>query len=327
MTILEPQSKSISENKTICATDYKPTDKKVWDNFVCSSKNGSFILQRDYMDYHSDRFEDHSLLFSDGDQLVALMPANIENGTLCSHGGLTYGGVISSYKMTLSQMLNIFEELKKHCKNQGINKIVYKAIPTIYHSAPADEDLYALFCSGAKLVGRNVSSCIFLPEKRRFNEKRRESIKKAKNNNLVVKQSFDFAEFMKLVEQVVTERHGAKPVHTSDEMVLLASRFPENIKLFGSYKDNKMLAGCLMYESKNVAHGQYAANSDEGRNLGAQDIIIDHLVNQYYKNIRFFDFGISTLNQGQFLNTGLVAHKESFGASSIVYDFYELTIP
>ena len=276
------------------------------------------------MDYHSDRFEDHSLIFLRDNQLVALLPGNIDGDTLYSHGGLTYGGVLSGYKMTTSLMLSIFQELKQHCKEVGIQKIVYKSIPSIYHNAPANEDLYALFCCGAKLIGRNLSSCIFLPEKQRFNENRRESIRKAKNSQLVVKQSFDFEAFMDLVEQVMSERHDAKPVHSAAEMALLARHFPENIKLFASYKGDKMLAGCLMYESRNVAHGQYAANSLDGRCLGAQDVIIDYLVNEYYKNIKFFDFGISTLNLGQFLNFGLVAHKESFGASAVVYDFYEL---
>ena len=131
-----------------------------------------------------------------------------------------------------------------------------------------------------------------------------------------------------MVHQVVNGRHGANPAHSSLEMALLADRFPQNIKLFGAYLEDRMLAGCLIYESKNVAHGQYAANLEEGRTLGAQDLIIDYLVNTYYEksNFKYFDFGISTINLGQILNDGLVNHKESFGASAIVYDFYELNI-
>ena len=156
--------------------------------------------------------------------------------------------------------------------------------------------------------------------------KRREAITKARKNKLVVRQNYDFAGFMKMVEDVVSERHGAKPVHSPKEMVLLASRFPEHIKLFSSFVDNTVLAGCLIYESKNVVHGQYAANSKLGRTLCAQDIIIDYLVNQYCAGKKYFDFGTSNLESGQVLNEGLIAHKESFRASSIVYDFYELPI-
>jgi hypothetical protein len=325
MTVLEPLSKVQAEN-IVSAAVYTPELARVWDSFVADSKNGTFLFQRNYMDYHRDRFVDHSLLFYQNKQLVALMPANIVGDLLYSHAGLTYGGIVSGYDMTAPLMLSVFGELKRHCQNYGIKKIIYKVVPSIYHSAPSEEDLYALFRNDAKLIGRNYSSSIFLPTKRRFRKKRREAITKAKNHNLTVKQSFDFEGFMGMVEQVVGGRHGAKPVHTGPEMISLAQRFPENIKLFGAFRADRMLAGCLIYECRNVAHGQYAANLDEGRTLGAQDLIIDYLVNSYYEKFKYFDFGISTLNYGQILNEGLANHKASFGASGVVYDFYELTV-
>lgn len=325
MTILGPLTKCDNNKKTVNMSVYKPENKSQWNNFVNASKNGVFLFNRDYMEYHSDRFIDHSLMFYHNEQLLAVFPANEKNGELCSHGGLTFGGVISGYDMTTQLMLEVFEELKEHCLTQGFSKIVYKAIPQIYHSAPADEDLYALFRFGAKLIGRNVSSSILLSKKSDFSKKRREAIKKAKNNNLLVKQSFDFTGFMKMVEEVVSERHDAKPVHSPEEMDLLARRFPDNIKLFSSYKNNVMVAGCLIYESKNVAHGQYAANSTLGRTVSAQNVIIDYMINEYFVYKKYFDFGTSTLDFGRVLNEGLIAHKESFGASSVVYDFYELS--
>ena len=39
---------------------------------------------------------------------------------------------------------------------------------------------------------------------------------------------------------------------------------------------------------------------------------------------KFFDFGISNEAQGRKLNQGLSYWKESFGASTIVHDFYEV---
>jgi hypothetical protein len=325
MNLLAPLLRN-TKKETLSVEVYSPKTALLWDSFVSQSKNGTFLFYRNYMDYHSDRFKDHSLLFFMNNKLAGLLPANVNGDVLYCHEGLTYGGVLSNYDMTANLMLNIFQKMNAHCLSQGINKIIYKPIPTIYHSAPSDEDLYALFNHHAKLIGRSAASCIYLPQKRKFGTKRREAIKKALRNNLVVKQSFDFESFMQLVEKVVKQRHGTRPVHTAAEMSLLANRFPDNIKLFGSYKDGVMLAGCLLYESKNVAHGQYAANSEEGRVVGAQDVIIDYLVNEYYKEKRYFDFGISTLNLGRTLNEGLIAHKESFGASTIVYDVYEMPI-
>jgi len=305
---------------------YTPENKTLWDTFVSNAKNTVFLFLRDYMEYHSHRFSDHSLMFYDSDKLVALLPANTYNGTLYSHGGLTFGGVISGYNMKTPLMLNIFDAIVAHCQNIGLTKIVYKRIPYIYHLVPADEDLYALFKINAHLSARNVSSTIYLPNAPGFDGNRKDNIRKAKKNNLVVKQSSDFETFMKIEEEVLIERHGVKPVHSAEEIKLLAERFPDNIQLYGSFRGSTMLAGIIIYESQNVAHMQYASNSKEGWTIGAQDLIEDYLINQRYPDKKYFDFGISTEKQGEVLNLGLIKRKENFGASAVMYDTYQIVL-
>jgi hypothetical protein len=324
LTILQ---ESQSQNKdSLSVSVYKPEDKAVWDNFVSASKNGVFLFFRDYMEYHSHRFTDHSLMFFSGNKLTALLPANVEGTVLSSHGGLTFGGVISDYAMRTPLMLEVFRSLTAHCRSQGITEIVYKTVPYIYHSIPADEDLYALFTYNAHLTARNVSSAIYLPSPRGFDSNRKDNLRKAKKNGLVVRESRDFDSFMRIEEEVLVERHGVRPVHSAEEIKLLADRFPANIKLFGSFKEDTMLAGIVMYESKNVAHMQYAANSKEGWNIGAQDIIEDYLIKEHYKDKRYFDFGISTEKHGELLNVGLIKRKENFGASAVMYDTYRIAL-
>ena len=71
---------------------YNSNMKAEWDAFVETSKNGTFLFMRNYMEYHSDRFADHSLMFYCNNRLLAVLPANIRESekTLVSHGGLTY---------------------------------------------------------------------------------------------------------------------------------------------------------------------------------------------------------------------------------------------
>lgn len=321
--MISPSARFSSE-KALRVFAYKPEDKALWDNFVFQSKNGVFLFYRAYMEYHSDRFLDHSLLFFKGGKLVALLPANLEDRTLCSHSGLTFGGVISGYDMSQVLMLEIFNKLAEHCKSEGITQIIYKAIPYIYHSAPADEDLYALFRNNATLIARNASSSIAMTQKRPFDSSRKDNIRKANKNMLTVRESTDYETFMRIAQETLGARHGIKPVHTVGEIKLLASHFPDNIRLFASYKGDVMLAGIIMYESKNVVHMQYAANSKQGWNIGAQDIIEDYLINEYYLDKRSFDFGISTEKSGQLLNMGLISRKENFGASAVMYDIYRM---
>lgn len=326
MTALEPLHKSRTIGKALRVEVYRSENKSLWDSFVHESKNGVFLFYRDYMEYHQDRFKDHSLLFYKGNQLVGLLPANLHKQTLHSHAGLTFGGFISGFNMAQPLMLELFNELIEHCRSEDISTVIYKAVPHIYHSIPADEDLYALFRHGAVLVARNASSSIRLAQKRQFDSSRKDNLRKAKRNDLSVKESGNFEAFMKISQEALSQRHGVKPVHTVAEIKLLASRFPSNIKLFASYRGDEMLAGIIMYESKNVAHMQYAANSRQGWKIGAQDTIEDYLINHYYESKRYFDFGISTEQSGQVLNLGLIRRKEDFGASGVMYDTYQINV-
>ena len=84
---------------------YTDKYKSLWDEFVQKSKNGIFMFFRDYMDYHSYRFEDKSLLFFENNKLIALLPANRNQEDLVSHGGLTFGGIVADDGMTVAGML------------------------------------------------------------------------------------------------------------------------------------------------------------------------------------------------------------------------------
>lgn len=306
---------------------YKKDYYKAWNDFVEKSKNSHFFFQRDYMEYHSDRFDDFSLMvFDDTDKLIAILPASIKENILYSHQGLTFGGFLIDDKMKMETMLEIFDLVKFFLKEQNVKKIVYKCIPYIYHIKPSEEDRYALFRNNANLIRRDVSATIDLTSKIKYQEQRSRAIKKAIKNDLIFKESKDFKNYWKILEETLNVQHNAKPVHNIEEIEKLANLFPDNIKLFVAIKDNKMLGGTLVFENKTIVHTQYLANSFEGRNIGALDFVIDKLINEIYSNKKYFDFGISNEDAGRYLNTGLIAQKEGFGARAVVHDFYELEI-
>ncbi len=312
-------------NQLIEIQAYTPELKKLWDDFVFEAKNSHFFFKRDYMEYHSDRFQDHSLLFFKNDRLIALFAANIQDKVLYSHQGLSFGGFISSKKMTAQMMLDCFAALRDYAKENAIEKIIYKAIPYIYHREPASEDLYALFINEAKLYRRDSSATIDMSSKLKFQERRRRMIKKAKAENISLQKSDDLAGFWQILKTNLKTKFDVNPVHSLEEIQLLQSRFPENIKLFTASKSDELLAGTLVYENPNVVHTQYLAASVTGKELGALDLLIDYLVNDYYDDkIRYFDFGISNEQGGKYLNQGLMEQKEGFGARVVCHDFYEL---
>jgi len=330
---------------------YTSSRQRDWDAFVERSKNGTFLFQRGYMDYHADRFEDHSLMAFQGGRLIALLPANRAGDALVSHGGLTYGGWITDERMRTATMLELFALLRDEAATLGVGRVIYKPVPAIYQRMPAEEDLYALFRHGARLVRRDVSSALRLSERPALTKGRKCGLKLARSQGLDVRRSDDIEAFMEVEAALLREKYGTRPTHTVAEMRLLAERFPNNIKLFAAYRDVQMLGGVLVYESVNVAlslrertaasplaeregyitsnrvaHAQYIASTGEGRAAAALDAVLDHLLNVVYRDSTYFDFGISTEDEGRYLNEGLSENKESYGARAIVYDRYEMSV-
>lgn len=303
---------------------YTDSDRQRWNEFIRNSKNGYFLFQREYMEYHSDRFSDFSLLFFEDSRLVAVMPANVKDGVLHSHQGLTYGGIVSDSQMNQARMLSLFQALTSYAQEQSWSALVYKAIPFFLHKAPAQEDTYALFRFGAKLTRVDCSSTIDLRAPISMSGSKRSGARKAIREGIEVRRSHDFDTFFEMAHSRLVERYQTKPVHTADEMRRLASNFPENILLYGAFKHDEMLAGSVLYVDGNFVHTQYISSTDQGRKLRAIDAVVAHLIYDQYPDRHYFDFGISTVEQGMVLNETLCRQKEEFGASTTVNSFYEL---
>jgi hypothetical protein len=298
-----------------------------WDHFILNARNAHFMFCRSYMDYHSDRFNDFSLIFFEENQIVAVLPANINDNILYSHQGLTFGGLLFNNEMTTPLMIAIINRLIEYLKRLKIKKLIYKHIPYIYNLVPAQEDLYALFSKGANLYRVDVSSTIDLHAKPAFSSRRKRGIKKALSADLTVKKSHNYEEFHKELSTVLEMKYNTTPTHSLNEIKHLANKFPENISLYTTIdQNNSLLAAVLIFEMNHWVHAQYIVASEQGKAYGALDLLFDELINKIFIHKRFFDFGISTEEQGKVLNQGLITQKEEFGARAVVHNFLELNI-
>lgn len=303
---------------------YSQEYKNEWDNFVRASKNPSFLFLRDYVDYHSDRFEDCSLAIYRKNKLYCLLVANRDNEVLYSHQGLTYGGIVMSRKVSVKGLIAVFETINDYLRKIGIERVVYKPIPHIYHECPSEEDLYALFkVCNARLIGRNISSTIYSCSKIRFAESRKSGFRKAKKENVIVEESSDFSLFWEILDANLQKRYGVKPVHSLDEITFLSETFKKNIKLYIAYDKNVPVAGTILYVNRSIVHCQYISASDRGKEIGALDLLFDFIINSESVPYDVFDFGQSTEQMGKYLNESLIFQKEGFGGRGIVYDIYE----
>jgi len=303
---------------------YTPDRKDEWNRFVACSKNGTFLFDRSYMDYHSDRFVDFSLMFYYDRRLYALMPANANGDTLCSHMGLTYGGIVMQENATAEKIRQLFREMNEFLRATEFSKVVYKTVPHIYHRIPAEEDWYALFsvCE-ARLTDRSLSSAIDLSMPPKWRCDRKYGVNRAFVNGVQVCESDDWAGFWQVLDDNLMKKYGAKPVHTLQEIELLHSRFPDNIRLFTAVREGVILGGTVLYITPTVVHSQYISASAEGKRLRVNDAIFDYLLHDCQWQARYFDFGTSNGEDGHVLVEPLIYQKEGFGGRGVCYDCYE----
>lgn len=289
----------------------------------------------------------------DSEELLGVLPANwnAETKTVYSHQGLTYGGLLMAREVTAHQVLEMMQmACLWYMDYLGAEHLVYKPIPYIYNMMPADEDMYALFRAGCRLTSRSISSTVLLSDPLRMRKLRQRGVAKALDNGLFIDRmgEDDWAtlrEFWDILSDVLVNYHQVKPVHTVEEMQLLIERFPQKIKVYLVRKDEndvllsevekngdenenqgKILAGCVVFVTRKVAHIQYIATNEEGRELGALDLLFKHLINERFKTMDYLDFGISTEDHGHYLNEGLIFQKEGFGARGVCYDWYEVEL-
>jgi len=304
---------------------YHQDDYKIWNDFIKRAKNATFLFHRDFMEYHADRFADFSLLVFEDQKLISVLPANKNREIVYSHQGLTYGGLVYKEQTKLAAIIEIFQSILFFLKENNIEKLHFKTLPAIYSLKPAEEILYALFLADAKLVRRDSLSVIDLSQENSMSKIRKRGFQKGISNQLTIKEETHFELFWnEVLIPNLNKKHQANPVHSAEEISYLKRYFPENIHQFNVYLEDKIVAGTTVFETDTTAHCQYISKNENQENLGSLDYLYHYLIRERFAQKRFFDFGISNENQGRKLNEGLSYWKESFGASTIIHDFYEL---
>ena len=306
---------------------YSPEQQESWDKYVAKTKNATFLFYRNYMDYHAERFRDHSLMFFIGKRLHSILPAHEEGTSFCSHLGLTYGGLLMDQAVTTNEVVTLFSELNDYLRAQGFTQVIYRAIPWVYHRLPAEEDLYAMFWKcGARLKQRMAGTVIFMDGGLPWRKDHRRRLKDAHEAGIRVERNSSLADFWKILKENLKQRFDTSPVHTLQEMELLKSRFPDKIIQYNAYQGNEIVGGITFYVMNNVLHGQYSATNETGKRTGAMEAIYEQVMFHDFNDIRYLDFGTSNEDGGRILNEGLIDHKEGYGGRTVMYDTYEWTL-
>ena len=308
---------------------YNEEYKNIWDKFVCVSNQGTFLHTRKYIEYHKDRFIDKSLIIKSKDKIVAVFPADIDpinKNLIISHPGLTYGGVLFTNNIYGDRVNEIIKLIFDYYFISGFKKLIYKAVPFIYHKIPSQDDIYFLKRLKAVNYRIDLSCTLDLSEKRFISKRRERSLKNAQKQSMEFFEDFNEIELCwEILENNLKRKFNALPVHNIYEIKELIKLFPNNISCFYAKLGNEVMASIILYKNYNVWHTQYISTTTKGININAIDFLMDKIIKIAKKNkIRWFDFGTSNENEGEFLNYDLYNFKHSFGSGGTLHNFYKI---
>jgi len=304
---------------------YTEQHRALWEEFVSNSKNGTFHLSRNFIDYHGTKFIDHSLLAFDEDKLVGVLAMNESGKEVFAHQGLTYGGWVLSQNIRLDEFHELFKNFLNYLSTQGSETLHYKTIPFMYHQIPSQEDLHLMHLAGAVCSGQHVNPVIIPSNVPKFQERRVRGMKKALKEGVRIETSENIDMYYSIVEDLL-KAYNSKPAHSREELLDLKNRFRIEIILHAAFVGNEMCAGILCFETPNCVRFQYIASTLEGKEKGALDLLFATLIQETYSKKNFIDFGTSTNDQGASLALGISQQKEGFGARTSVQPIYTLAL-
>lgn len=309
---------------------YSETYKEKWDKFVLTnSVNGSFLQSRAFLEYHKDRFLDHSLLFLRGGNIIAVCPACEinEDGkkSFYSHLGSTFGGIVLGKEYYgITNAMGCVEALDEYLKNNGFNFVLVKCQNEIFSTENCNVLDYMFYRNGYSNYDELSFAVDFSNLKdgdvvMNFKSKTRNLYRTSLKNNLELRDlstKEEIDDFYKILCKSL-EKYETKPVHSLDELYeLYFDRLPSYIRFYGVYSEGKMISGSMVFILNNVFHTQYLAADPECLYLKPMDFMDGSLIiKAHEEGFKYFSFGISTEDHGHYLNENLAKFKEGFGTS------------
>lgn len=310
-----------------------------WDNFIVKdSINGTFLHSRNFLNYHRNKFKDHSLIIKKNTSIVAVIPGCevVKEGKriFYSHQGSTFGGlVINSAYNNISHVDSAVNILEQYLNEQGFDKAVLKNTSEIFCSDNTNLLEYFYFKYGYKsyhelslYIDFNKYDSII---ENNFSASKRRDFKYSLKHNMqfkTLKTDNEINDFYKLLVLSLIN-HNSKPVHSLEELLdFKNTSLSDIVKFYGVYYNDNLIAGSMVFNFNNdVFHTQYLASNSVYSNYYPMNFLNYNLIKEaYLNNFRFFSFGINTENQGNVLNTSLAQFKEGFGTiGSINRTYYK----
>ncbi|SFU40303.1 hypothetical protein SAMN05216480_102282 [Pustulibacterium marinum] len=278
------------------------------------------------MEYHADRFDDFSLLIFKNEKLVAVFPANVKDGVVYSHQGLTYGGLLLPFDVNFDEVTAIFNTMVAFLKRNGIDLLIVKEMPKPYHKQPSDEVAYWMHKFGS-ILDTQLVLAVDYGKPIALHKTKRKYHRQGSQKGLEIRKETNFEAFWNMVlTPRLAEKHKASPVHSLAEIELLHSRFPDKIYQYNVYLEDELLAGITVFETDQVVKSQYGATTAKGEQLRAFDYLFVSLILQFQDQKKYFSQGTVTEKNELGYNPGLLKQKQELGCEVHLQRTFEISL-
>lgn len=306
---------------------YQDSRFEEWNSFIQKAANATFLFDRNFMEYHCDRFDDYSLMIYKESELLAVFPAHRIGDQVFSHSGLTYGGLCLNKHSDVLKHQRCLEAALQFFRSQGITKLSVKVLPEIYSVELVNQFKYIAFQLGGVLKGSEMNMSI---DYRNYSisKSKLKHLRKHRDYEIKIVESDGLEPFWQSVlEPLLVERYQAKPVHSLLEILKLQARFPEKIKQFSVYSDEELVGGITVFEFEEGVKSQYGAATSLGKEQRALDHLFVYLIKKYEDaGMRFFDMGVVTDSTELGYNRGLLQQKKELGCTTYLQDIIEFEL-
>jgi len=293
-----------------------------WDQFVDRSPMGTIFHKIGFLSYHGNKFSDASMVVFDGSRPVAVFPAAVAGGSVCSHPGSTVGGVVFHRRLSPEDLGEVVDALVCNYRDAGYESVLIRGTPGAMCRERVMTDFFTLGKHGFNVSRLDLWSVITGDSKMSSAKKR--GVKNARKSGLEFTE-IGVDEFYRLLSDVLRHRHGIEPHHTPEEIAMLVRMFPGDFNLVGVMSDGVLVAASMVVFLNDVAaHAHYIASSADGNRLHACDLLIHECCNMVFGSGRKVLTLGSVTYYGDFASDGLFRFKTGFGAGIDMHPFYEV---
>ncbi len=300
------------------------SDRKHWEEFIKGSDNGTIFHLPGFLDYHPEnRFRNHHILVENGKGIEAIITGALvekDDGIwFRSYPGASWGGPVIKDNATLSRTESMMEAFFSYCRKHGWKGIEMTNPPEPYFRRPHNYLDFILVKNNFKYVRRELTAVIDLSRPGddidlAFSESARRGIRKALKNNLIFEEDNDFSKFYPVLQTNLQQRHGVKPTHSLEELVLLRNLLGDRIRQFVVKNGDQVLAGMVMFHcNPRVVLAFYISHDDRYQSLRPVNLVYREVIRWARdRGYHYLDLGTYTLDMD--VNYGLCRFKESFSA-------------